>query len=101
MKDEFDITLEVAGKPYRIPVSRGDEQMEFLYREAAKRVQTCMVQYRQRFSISLEDAAVLSMVAIHLARDVVQLEGKNDAEPYAHKIQQLTDKLDEYLKRTD
>jgi cell division protein ZapA (FtsZ GTPase activity inhibitor) len=97
-KNEFDIKLEVAGRSYRIPVRRGDEEEEFLYREAAKRVGLHLVQYRQHYSKSLEDVQLLTMVAIHLARDVLKLEADNEADTYARNIQQWTDRLDEYLK---
>ncbi|MDR2764325.1 MAG: cell division protein ZapA [Tannerella sp.] len=96
-ENEFDITLEVAGKSYHVSVKRGDEKEEFLYREAAKRVGLYLVQYRQYFSKSLEDIQLLTMVAIHLARDVLRLETENGEATQA--IQQWTDKLDEYLKK--
>jgi cell division protein ZapA len=98
-ENEFDIKLEVAGNSYRIPVRRGDEEEEFLYREAAKRVGLHLVQYRQYFSKSLENIQLLTMVAIHLARDILKLEAENDVGTYDRKIQQWTDKLDEYLKK--
>jgi cell division protein ZapA len=97
--NEFDIKLEVAGRSYSIPVQRGNEEEEFLYREAAKRVGQHLVQYRQYFSKSLEDTQLLAMLAIHLARDVLRLEAENDMETYARKLQQWTDKLDDYLKK--
>lgn len=96
---EFDIKLEVAGKRYYIPVGRGDEEAEILYREAAKRVGQLLVKYRQHFSKSLEDHQLLTMVAIHLARDVLKLEAEDEVGTYAREIQQWTDKLDEYLKK--
>ncbi|MDR1675298.1 MAG: cell division protein ZapA [Tannerella sp.] len=98
-ENEFDIKLEVAEKSYYIPVKRGDEEEEFLYREAAKRVGQHLFQYRQYFSKSLENTQLLTMVAIHLARDVLRLEAENEVKTYARKIQQWTDKLDEYLKK--
>lgn len=97
--NEFDIKLEVAGKSYSIPVRRGNEEEEFLYREAAKRVGQYLLQYRQHFSKSLEDTRLLTMVAIHLARDVLRLEAENDMETYARQIRQWTDKLDDCLKK--
>jgi cell division protein ZapA (FtsZ GTPase activity inhibitor) len=102
-ENEFDITLAVAGKRYQIPIRRGDEQQEeeALYREAAKRIELLLVQYRQYFSKSLEVDQLLSMVAIHLARDVLQLEAKNNMKTYAHKIRQWTNILDDLLKKTE
>ncbi|MDR3267794.1 MAG: cell division protein ZapA [Tannerella sp.] len=98
-KNEFDINLEVLGTVLPVKVKRGDEQEEFLYREAAKRIQREWVRYRQRFPKSLvADEKISAMLLIHLAREVLQLENKNDTEPYDYKIQQLTDLLESYLK---
>ncbi|MDR2041128.1 MAG: cell division protein ZapA [Tannerella sp.] len=97
--NEFDIKLEVAGRTYSVPVRRGNEEEEFLYREAAKRVEQHLIQYRQYFAKSLGDAQLLTMVAIHLARDVLRLEAENDLETYARKIRLWMDQLDDYLKK--
>lgn len=100
-RDEFNITLDVAGRSYRVPVSRGDQQTEFLYREAAKRVQQYLALYRQHFSKSLEEIDLLSMAAIHLAWDAVRLETQCDPEAYSQTIQRLTDTLEDYLKKKE
>jgi cell division protein ZapA len=95
--DEFVINLEVAGRTYPITIKRGDEQEEYMMRKAAKRVQQNVIQYKQHFAKSLEDRDLLAMVAIQLAMEVVLLEEKNDTKPYTHKIQQLTETLEDYL----
>lgn len=98
-KDEFNITLKISGRPYLIPVRRGDEAEERLYRNAADRVEMCLLQYRQHFAKSLEEIDLLSMVAIQLARDVLLLEAQNDVEYYARKVQQLTKKMNDYQQK--
>jgi cell division protein ZapA len=96
--DVFTINLDVAGRSYPVKVKRGDEQEEFLARKAAKRVQDYMTKYRQHFAKSVEERDLLALIAIQLAMEVSQLEEKNDTKPYTHKIQQLTDILENYLK---
>jgi hypothetical protein len=98
-KDEFVISLEVAGNVYQVPVKRNDEREEYLLRKAAKRVQQHVIQYRQYLSKEVTERDLLAAVVIHLAKDVVQLEEQNDTERYIHKIQQLTDMLENYLKK--
>jgi hypothetical protein len=39
------------------------------------------------------------MSAIQIARNLVILEEQNDTKPFTHKIQQLTNTLDDYLKK--
>ena len=96
--DEFEIKVKVAGRLYPVWLKRGDEQQEYLIRKAAKRIEQFELAYRQNFVKSLEDRDVLAMAAIQIARDLVILEEKNDTKPFTHKIQQLTNMLEGYLK---
>jgi hypothetical protein len=99
--DEFDITLYVDGRDYRVGIDRKDPkwtETEYFYREAVKRLQRYLTLYRQHFAQSITEIDLLSMVAIHLAREVELLMKNNDAEDYAHAIRELTDKVDDYLK---
>jgi len=96
--DEFVINVEIAGRPYAVKITRGDEQEEFLIRKAVKRVQQNVLQYRQFFAKSTENRDLLAMVAIQLATEVIELEARNDTKPFTDKIQQLTQALDNCLK---
>ena len=96
--NEFEIKVKVAGRLYPVWLKRNDEQQEYLIRKAAKRIEQLELVYRQNFVKSLEDRDILAMAAIQIARDLVMLEEKNDTKPFTHKIQQLTDMLEDYLK---
>ena len=96
--DEFEIKVKVAGRLYPIWLKRNDEQQEYLIRKAAKRIEQFELAYRQNFVKSLDDRDILAMAAIQIARDLVMLEEKNDTKPLTHKIKQLTDILEDYLK---
>jgi len=96
--DEFEIKVKVVGKLYPVWLKRGDERQEYLIRKAAKRIQQLELEYRQDFAKSLDDRDILAMAAIEIARDLVVLEEKNDITPFTHKIQQLTNTLEEYLR---
>ena len=96
--DEFEIKVKVAGRLYPVWLKRGDEQQEYLIRKAAKRIEQFELAYRQSFAKSLEDRDIIAMVAIQIARDLVILEEKNDTKPFTHKIQQLTNTLEEFLR---
>jgi cell division protein ZapA len=95
--DEFAIHVEVADRSYRILIKRGDELKEQLAREAAKRAQQNFQQYRQTFDKKIEDRDLLAMTAIQLATEVLQLEKRNDTEPFTQTIQQLTNDIESYL----
>jgi len=96
--DEFEIKVTVAGRQYPVWLKRGDERQEYLIRKAAKRIEQFEIAYRQKFVKSLENRDILAMAAIQIARDLVVLEDKNDTKPFTHKIKQLTDILEDYLK---
>jgi cell division protein ZapA len=96
--DEFEIKVKVAGRLYPVWLKRGDERQEYLIRKAAKKIQQLELEYRQYFVKSLDDRDILAMTAIEIARDLVVLEEKNDTQPFTHKIQQLTNTLEDYLK---
>jgi len=96
--DEFVINVEIADRAYPVKIKRGDEQEEFLIRNAAKRVQQNVLQFKQFFAKSVENRDLLAMVAIQLAVEVINLEGRNDTKPFTDKIQQLTQTLENYLK---
>ena len=96
--DEFEIKVKVAGKLYPVWLKRGDERQEYLIRKAAKRIEQLEIEYRQGFVKSLDDKDILAMSAIEIARDLVVLEEKNDTKPFTHKIQQLTNTLEDFLR---
>ena len=96
--DEFEIKVKVAGRLYPVWLKRIDHRQEYLIRKAAKRIQQLELEYRQEFVKSLDDRDILAMVAIEVARDLVILEEQNDTRPFTHKIKQLTEMLEGYLR---
>ncbi|MDD4516539.1 cell division protein ZapA [Massilibacteroides sp.] len=94
--NKFLIHIEIAEKSYGIWINREEEQ---LIREAAKQIRNKMIQYRQRYAKSDVDVKdLLAMVALQLSIHNLQLKDKNDTVPFAEKIQNLTEKLESYLK---
>ena len=56
-----------------------------------------MDQYRKKYSeVDVKD--LLAMVTFQLSVENLMLEDKNDTSPFTEKIQELTDKLESYLK---
>ncbi|MDR2233355.1 MAG: cell division protein ZapA [Tannerella sp.] len=96
--DDFVINVEIAGRPYPIRLDRGDSREESLFRQAAKRVQQNVLQYRQYFAKSVEERDLLAMIAIQLAYEATVLEEKNDTKPFIQKVQKLTGIMEEYLQ---
>ena len=100
---EILIMLEVIPgvRKYPVKINVDDEE---LIREATKQLRMKVNVYIQKFYVANlfeEDLSLLDimeMVAIDIATSHLQLERKNDMEPFVTKIQQLNDKLGDYLK---
>ena len=96
MDDMFLIHVEIADKSYGLWIDRKDEE---LARSAAKQIRTKINQYRQNFSQSDVDVKdLLAMVAFQLSMQNLTLEEKNDTSPFTERIQELTVRLEGYLK---
>jgi len=98
MSDEMLITLEVipGGKRYPVNIDADDEE---LVREAARQLRLKFNAYKQVFSeADISESDLMAMVAIDIATSHLRLERKNDTVPFTTKIQQLNEKLKDYLK---
>ena len=94
MDDKFLIHVEIAGKSYGVRIDRSEEQVA---REAVRQIRKKMDQYRKKYSeVDVKD--LLAMVTFQLSVENLKLEDKNDTSPFTEKIQELTDKLESYLK---
>lgn len=94
--DKFLIHVEIAEKSYGLWINRSEEEIA---RKAAKQIQNKIIQYRQKFPASKVDVKdLLAMVAFQLSMSNLQLEDKNDTNPFTERILQLNDELDMYLK---
>ena len=98
MSNEMLITLEVipGGRKYPTKINADDEE---IIREAVRQLRLKVNAYNQTFSeADLSDLDIMAMVAIDIATSHLQLERKNDIVPFTTKIQQLNEKLKDYLK---
>ena len=96
--EKLDIQLEVIPKGRKFPlrIYVNDEE---LVREAAKQLRQKFIAYKQSYSeADLSDKDLMTMVAIDVAVSHLQLEKNNDKASFVTKVQQLNDKLKDYLK---
>jgi cell division protein ZapA (FtsZ GTPase activity inhibitor) len=99
MPDEIlDIQLEVIPKGRKFPVKINADDEE-LVREATKQLRQKFIAYKTAYSgADISDKDLMTMVAIDIAVDNLRLERNNDKASFITKIQQLNDKLKDYLK---
>ena len=98
MSDKMLITLEVipGGRKYPVKINADDEE---IVREAARQLRLKYNAYNQAFSeADLSEIDIMAMTAIDIATSHLRLERKNDIVPFTTKIQQLNEKLKDYLK---
>jgi cell division protein ZapA len=94
MNDKLTINLSIAGFSFPVNIERKDEE---LVRAAAKEVEIRFNNYRAHFDVTPIQA--MTMAAYQSA--VNEFEGKtmNDTEPYAAKIEELSELLEDYIQK--
>ncbi|MCC8186041.1 MAG: cell division protein ZapA [Bacteroides sp.] len=95
MEDQIKINLQIADAYYPLTIKREDEEM---VREAAKQVNIRLNAYREHYK-TLDTDKILAMVAYQFSLERLQLQDKNDTEPYTAKIEELTKELEQYIRK--
>jgi len=99
MPDEIlNIQLEVipGGRKYPVKIKADDEG---LVREAAKQLRLKFNAYKQAYSeAGLSEKDLMTMMAIDMAVSHLRLERNSDKTSFTEKMQQLNEKLKDYLK---
>ncbi|NDV56941.1 cell division protein ZapA [Bacteroides sp. 519] len=93
--DKIKINLRIADQYYPLWINRSEEE---LARKAAKQVETMLNQYQERFP-SVDTGRLSIMVAYEFARRYFGLEDRNDTSLYTEKVKELSDELENYLRR--
>lgn len=95
MNDKIKINLQIADSNYPLTINRQEEEM---VREAAKQVNIRLNAYREYYK-NLEPEKIIAMVAYQFSLEKLQLMQRNDTSPYVEKVKELTELLEDYLKR--
>lgn len=97
MDEEFLINIVIAGKKYPLTIKRHEEE---LARAAADQINSKILQYNGSISaVEVDTKDLLAMVAFQLSMHNLELEKRNDTNPFTDKIQELTTELEGYLKK--
>ena len=95
MDDKIKINLRMAGISFPLTVDRKDEQR---MREAARRVDKRLGDYRNRYAQAVSNERILAMTAFQFALEGLEMEERNDTQPYTDKVRELTQLLDDCAK---
>ncbi len=93
MNDKIRINLNIADSYFPITINRDEEE---LMRKAAKQVNMRLNAYRKHYK-DISTEKLLAMVAYHFSQENLELIERNDTEPYAAKINEMTDLLENYF----
>lgn len=93
MDNELEINLQVDGTYYPLRIER---DREFLYRAAARSINSILGRYRAKFP-NLSNEKYYTMVAIHIATANEMWKSFNDTLPYKDKIRQLSNEIERFL----
>ena len=85
----------MAGSTYPLTIRFEEEQM---VREAAKQVDMRLNAYREHYK-NVAPEKIIAMVAYQFALENLQMKDRNDTQPYAGKINELTEMLEDYFKK--
>lgn len=94
MNDKIKINLLIADSYYPLTINREEEES---VREAAKQVNIRLNTYREHYK-NLAPEKVLAMVAYQFSLEKLTIVQQNDTQPYATKIGELTELLEEYFR---
>lgn len=94
MNDKIKINLLIADSYYPLTINREEEES---VREAAKQVNIRLNTYREHYK-NLAPEKILAMVAYQFSKENLMLVQRNDTQPYAAKIEELTEVLNEHFK---
>jgi cell division protein ZapA len=94
MDDKLSIKVNVADRYYPLKIDRRDEEK---IRKAARLINEKVLQYKQRY-LDKDVQDFLAMAALQYVTRIIEMEDKTDISPLEHKLQELNEELQEYLK---
>lgn len=96
--DKFLLTLEIDGRKYPLKIDRSQEGV---FRDAAKKINAKVNQYRiavgGNSGMTAQD--FIAMTAMQILVENQNLVDKNYTKPFEDKINSLINELDNYLKK--
>ena len=98
MDEMMRIHVMIDGKRYPLkPILREKEQ---LYRDAAKKINDMLNDYRkqgEKVSPRPTKEDLLAMVAFQIALENTSMKDQNDTVPYTRKLEELTQEIEAYI----
>ena len=102
MEDTFKIHLYIADERFSVELPKNDEAVEQLYRDAAKRIDRLLSDYRLAYregGTFIDTKRLLAMVALHLSKQLLQTETRTDDSRCLAQVADLDKELEAFLSK--
>jgi cell division protein ZapA len=93
MDEKMKIHLMIDNSPYPMNIDREEEE---IYRKAAKLIDYKLNTYRNTYP-KLAPAQYWAMAALDLSVERLRELERNDTQPFAEKLEELTKELERYM----
>jgi len=94
MSDEFLISINVAGRLYPLNIERNREE---IIRKAAKTINEKVSQYQKKYKDKdIQD--FLAMASLQFVVKILENEAKTDVSPVLKELEEMEQKLSEFIK---
>ncbi len=95
MDDKLSIKVNLAERYYPLKIDRDDEEK---VRRAARLINEKVLQYKQKYA-DKDTQDFLAMAALQFVIKVIETEDQVDMTPFEEKVKEISENLDEFLKK--
>ncbi|MFV0484172.1 MAG: cell division protein ZapA [Bacteroidales bacterium] len=92
--DKRTINIKIDGKAYPLKI---EAEKEKLYRDAANKLNECILKYHKQFAHSVDRTDIFAMAAFNFALKSEELEQELDFDPIAKEVEAMTAAIESYL----
>lgn len=94
MENKLAINLKILDRVYPLRIDSADEEK---LREAAKRINTIVLKYKQKYR-DKDDVDFLAMASLQFMTRLIEFENDENSDSLADAVDEVCEDLDLYLK---
>ena len=96
MDEKLSIKVNLAERYYPLKIEKDDEEK---IRRAARLINEKVLQYKQKYA-DKDTQDFLAMAALQFVIKVIEAESEMDLTPFEEKVKEVSDRMDDYLKKS-
>jgi len=94
MEDKLAINLKILDRIYPLRIDKSDEEK---LREAAKRINSTVLKYKQRYR-DKDDVDFLAMASLQFVTRIIEFDNDESSNNVADSIDEICEDLDLFIK---